>query len=236
MLGGFAEVAVAPALHDLPAARRLDFAQGAALILNYHTAYFSLVSAAGAWPRARRCSSTAPPAASAPPRCRSPRAWARARSRSSPATRRSASRARPAPTRSCAPTARGRTQAKERSGGGVDVVLDPVGGDRFTDSLRSLREDGRAGRRRLHRRLDPRGQGQPAAAEQHRGRRRGLGRLRHGQAGVNREIGAALERADRRRASSRRSSARASRSSGAADALELIDGRGATGKVVLEVR
>jgi NADPH2:quinone reductase len=28
--------------------------------------------------------------------------------------------------------------------GGVDVVLDPVGGDRFTDSLRSLREGGRA--------------------------------------------------------------------------------------------
>jgi NADPH:quinone reductase len=27
--------------------------------------------------------------------------------------------------------------------GGVDVVYDPVGGDRFTDSLRSLREDGR---------------------------------------------------------------------------------------------
>ena len=34
-------------------------------------------------------------------------------------------------------------QAKELSGGGVDVVLDPVGGDRFTDSLRSLRENGR---------------------------------------------------------------------------------------------
>jgi NADPH2:quinone reductase len=32
-------------------------------------------------------------------------------------------------------------EAKAR--GGVDVVLDPVGGDRFTDSLRSLREDGR---------------------------------------------------------------------------------------------
>src|SRR5262249_39759550 len=29
------------------------------------------------------------------------------------------------------------------SDGGVDLVLDPVGGDRFTDSLRSLREDGR---------------------------------------------------------------------------------------------
>src|SRR5205085_12566308 len=33
--------------------------------------------------------------------------------------------------------------AKELSGGGVDLVLDPVGGDRFTDSLRSLREGGR---------------------------------------------------------------------------------------------
>src|SRR4029450_13649633 len=35
-------------------------------------------------------------------------------------------------------------EAKELSKGGVDVVLDPVGGDRFTDSLRSLREGGRA--------------------------------------------------------------------------------------------
>ena len=35
-------------------------------------------------------------------------------------------------------------EAKEASGGGVDVVLDPVGGDRFTDSLRSLAEGGRA--------------------------------------------------------------------------------------------
>src|SRR5579884_3044410 len=34
-------------------------------------------------------------------------------------------------------------QVKELSGGGVDVVLDPVGGNRFTDSLRSLRERGR---------------------------------------------------------------------------------------------
>ena len=31
----------------------------------------------------------------------------------------------------------------ERPAGGADVVLDPVGGDRFTDSLRCLREDGR---------------------------------------------------------------------------------------------
>lgn len=34
-------------------------------------------------------------------------------------------------------------QAKELSGGGVDVVFDPVGGDRFLDSIRSLRDEGR---------------------------------------------------------------------------------------------
>ena len=34
-------------------------------------------------------------------------------------------------------------EAIEASGGGVDLVFDPVGGDRFTDSLRSLRSEGR---------------------------------------------------------------------------------------------
>ena len=37
-----------------------------------------------------------------------------------------------------------RAQVKELTGGrGVDVVVDPVGGDRFTDSLRSLAREGR---------------------------------------------------------------------------------------------
>src|SRR5271167_4366123 len=39
-LGGFAETAVAPAFFVSPLADELDYAQGAALILNYHTAYF----------------------------------------------------------------------------------------------------------------------------------------------------------------------------------------------------
>src|SRR3954447_7847207 len=44
MLGGFAEVAVAPAHFTFKLPEALDFAQGAGLILNYHTAYFSLVN------------------------------------------------------------------------------------------------------------------------------------------------------------------------------------------------
>src|SRR5205814_1474147 len=42
MLGGFAEVAVAPPFLTFPLPDALDFAEGAGLILNYHTAYFSL--------------------------------------------------------------------------------------------------------------------------------------------------------------------------------------------------
>ena len=43
MLGGFAEVAVAPPFLTFKLPDELDFAQGAALVLNYHTAWFSLV-------------------------------------------------------------------------------------------------------------------------------------------------------------------------------------------------
>src|SRR3954467_5616492 len=42
MLGGFAETAVAPEFLTFPLGEDLDFAQGAGLILNYHTAYFAL--------------------------------------------------------------------------------------------------------------------------------------------------------------------------------------------------
>ena len=42
MLGGFAETVAAPDFLTFRLADRLDMAQGAGLILNYHTAYFSL--------------------------------------------------------------------------------------------------------------------------------------------------------------------------------------------------
>ena len=38
---------------------------------------------------------------------------------------------------------RWKDEVKELSGGGVDIVIDPVGGERFTDNLRLLREGGR---------------------------------------------------------------------------------------------
>src|SRR4051794_11440995 len=41
-LGGFAETAVAPPYFTMPLGDALDFAQGAGLILNYHTAWFAL--------------------------------------------------------------------------------------------------------------------------------------------------------------------------------------------------
>ena len=44
MLGGFAETALAPPHFTFALPDALDFAQGAGLILNYHTAYFSLVN------------------------------------------------------------------------------------------------------------------------------------------------------------------------------------------------
>jgi len=47
MLGAFADIAAAPEFLTFPLADALDSAQGAGLILNYHTAYFSLVTRGG---------------------------------------------------------------------------------------------------------------------------------------------------------------------------------------------
>lgn len=44
MLGGWADVAVAPAFLSFRLPDELDMAQGSGLVLNYHTAYFSLVT------------------------------------------------------------------------------------------------------------------------------------------------------------------------------------------------
>ena len=85
-------------------------------------------------------------------------------------------------------------QVKEISGGGVDVVIDPVGGDRFTDNLRSLREGGRAVVVGFTGGSIPEVRVNRLLLEQHRGGRRRLGSRRDGQT----RRGARDRRRDRR--------------------------------------
>ena len=140
-LGGMAEAAVAPAFMTFALPEPLDFAQGAALILNYHTAYFALKlrgrleegervlvhgAAGGVGTAALQVAKGLGATTVAVVSSDEKEEVARAAGADEV-------------VRSDGPW---REQVVERTGG-VDVVLDPVGGDRFTDSLRSLREDGR---------------------------------------------------------------------------------------------
>ena len=236
MLGGFAEVAVAPEFLTFPLPDELDFRQGAALILNYHTAWFSLVIRgrlkAGETVLVHGAAGGVGTASIQVAKGVGARVIARRLHRREGAVAREAGADEVVRS-----DGEWRDEAKELSGGGVDLVLDPVGGDRFTDSLRSLGRGRPARRRRLHRRLDPRGQGQPAAAQQHRGDRRRLGRLRdRASREINREIGAEIARLiDSGHVRPIVGAAFPLSAAGAAEALKLIDGRGATGKVVLDV-
>jgi NADPH2:quinone reductase len=142
MLGGFAEVAVAPDFLTFALPDSFDFAQGAALILNYHTAYFSLVLRgrleAGETVLVHGAAGGVGTASIQVAKALGCRVLAVV---SSDEKARVAQEAGADEVlRSDGPW---KDEAKEASGGGVDVVLDPVGGDRFTDSLRSLGEGGR---------------------------------------------------------------------------------------------
>ena len=70
--GGAAEQVANPAIFTFPLPDAMSYDEGAALPMNYLTALFALEER-GACARARRSSSTAPQAGSAPPPCRSPR-------------------------------------------------------------------------------------------------------------------------------------------------------------------
>ena len=141
-LGGFAETAVAAEFLTFGLAPELDFAHGAGLILNYHTAYFALVlrgrlkegetvlvhgAAGGVGTAALQV--------------------AKGMGARTIAVVSSEDKQRVAEQAGADEVVRLREGWKDEvrtlSHGGVDMVLDPVGGERFTDSLRSLREDGR---------------------------------------------------------------------------------------------
>jgi NADPH:quinone reductase len=141
-LGGFAELAVAPEFLTYPLAPQLDYAQGAGLILNYHTAYFALVLRGrlteGETVLVHGAAGGVGTAALQLARGLGARTIAVV---SGEDKQRIAEQAGAETVlRSDGPW---KDEAREISGGGVQIVFDPVGGDRFTDSLRSLREDGR---------------------------------------------------------------------------------------------
>jgi NADPH2:quinone reductase len=141
-LGGFAETAVAPEFFTFALSPQLDFAQGAGLILNYHTAYFALAM------RGRlRQGETVLVHGAAGGVGTAVLQVARglgAHTIAVVSDTRKAQVAQEAGAEQVVLLKEGwKDEVKQLSGGGVDVVLDPVGGERFTDSLRALRENGR---------------------------------------------------------------------------------------------
>jgi len=233
MLGGFAETAVAPEFFTFPLSDALDFAQGAGLILNYHTAYFALKLrgrlAEGESVLVHGAAGGVGTAALQIAKGLGARTIAVVSSDDKERVAREAGANEV--VRSDGPW---KDQAKELSGGGVDVVLDPVGGDRFTDSLRSLAENGRVVvvgftggsipevkvNRLLLNNTEVIGAGWGAyvLAKPEVNREIGEGVLALAEQGfVAPIVGARFPLED------------------ASEALGLIDGRGALGKVVLEV-
>jgi NADPH2:quinone reductase len=233
LLGGFAEVAVAQPFLTFRLPDALDFAQGAGLIVNYHTAWFAL-RMRGALREGERVLVHGAAGGVGTAALQVAKALgASTVAVVSSAEKEAVARAAGADevVRSGGPW---REEVVELTGGGVDVVFDPVGGDRFLDSLRALREDGRllvvgfaAGdipEVRVNRLLL---------------RNTSLVGVFWGgsvmsKPALNREIGAAVEELVERGAIRPIVGARFPLERGA-EALKLLDGRGATGKVVLDV-
>jgi len=140
LLGGFAERAVAPSYLVFPLPDALDFAQGAGLILNYHTAWFSLVT------RGRlQSGETVLVHGAAGGVGTATLQVARGLGGRTIAVVSSDEKERVAREAGADDVLRsdGPWKDQAKALGGVDVLVDPVGGDRFTDSLRSLRTGGR---------------------------------------------------------------------------------------------
>jgi NADPH2:quinone reductase len=233
-LGGFAETAVAPEFFTVPLSDELDFAQGAGLMLNYHTAYFSLALRGrlqvGEWVLVHGAAGGVGTASLQVAKGLGARTIAVVSSAEK------AKVAEQAGADEVVLVGDGwKDEVVERTGGGVDIVLDPVGGDRFTDSLRSLREEGRLlvvgftggaipevkVNRLLLKNISVVGAG--------------WGAFVMGKPDLNREVAAAIGRMVdegyiRPIVGARFPFERA------ADALKALDERRATGKIVLDVR
>ena len=235
MLGGFAEVAVSPEFLTFPLPDELDDRQGASLILNYHTAWFSLVVRgrliAGETVLVQGAAGGVGTASIQ---------VAKGLGAKASAVVSSDEKERVALEAGADEVVRSdgewREQAKELSGGGVDLVLDPVGGDRFTDSLRSLAEGGRLVVVGFTAGSIPEVKVNRLLLNNTEVIGAGWGAYVISKPDLNREIGAELAKLSA--SGDVRPLVGASfpfSVEGATEALKLIDGRGATGKVVLDV-
>ena len=117
----------------------------------------------------------------------------------------------------------------------MDVVVDPVGGDRFTDSLRSLREGGRLVVVGFTGGSIPEVKVNRLLLNNTEVVGAGWGAFVMSKPNLNQEIGEELARLIEQGIVRPIVGARFPLER-AAEALELIDARGATGKVVLDVR
>jgi len=234
MLGAFAEVAAAPEHLTFKLPEALDFAQGAALILNYHTAYFALKLRgrleADEWVLVHGAAGGVGTAAIQVAKGLGAKVIGVVSTDEKEAVARDAGA--DAVVRS---DGGWRDEAKEISGGGVHLVLDPVGGDRFTDSLRSLREGGRLVVVGFTGGSIPEVKVNRLLLNNTEVIGAGWGAYILSKPQVNVEIGAEI---DKLIASGHVRPIIGARFplTAAADALKLIDGRGALGKVVLDVR
>jgi NADPH:quinone reductase len=234
MLGAFAAVAVAPEFFCFPLADELDFAQGAGLVLNYHTAYFALKLRGrlgdGETVLVHGAAGGVGTAALQVARGLGARTIAVVSTGDKEQVARQAGADEV--VRSDGPW---KDQARELTGGaGVDLVLDPVGGERFTDSLRSLREGGRAVVVGFTGGSIPEVKVNRLLLNNTEVIGAGWGAYVLPKPELIREIGGAIQKLIEAGVARPVVGARFPLER-AADALELIDGRGATGKVVLEV-
>jgi NADPH2:quinone reductase len=235
MLGGFAEVAVAPEFLTFPLPDELDFRQGAALILNYHTAWFSLVI------RGRlKAGETVLVHGAAGGVGTASIQVAKGVGATAIAVVSTAEKERVARAAGADEVVRSdgewRDEAKELSGGGVDLVLDPVGGDRFTDSLRSLAEGGRLVVVGFTAGSIPEVKVNRLLLNNTEVIGAGWGAYVIAKPDTNRQIGAEIATLiDSGHVRPLVGAGFPLSAAGAAEALNLIDGRGATGKVVLDV-